>query len=863
MAKDKCFIRVEKLLKDSSIKSLKADEILDDIRKAQAEQKITKLDDIKVPDVAKDVLERRKLQKKINKRNAFENEIKIRESVEYVLKEFPENPEEGLIAILVGSNQQKLGSRSAVALQQFAMQRQLIAGFNQKLRENNLEDFFFKSTDEFGKPIPDLEQRLTRTIYELNQKQTAIEQRTGIKPPVTEKNQDIVKLATIMEEYSEMIRRKLNDRGANIEKLWGWIIRQSHDAYKVRDAAKVLGKKILDGADNYSENLKAWKEYVTPLLDEERTFANTADRDEFLDFAYNSLIKNHYLRSDGAINSFGSRNAPINSNDVTKRAAAKRVLHFKSPDAWHQYNSKFGVGSLKESFFAGLDVAGRNIGIMDTLGTKPQENFEKIRDLVARRLVKLEKSTEKISGGKFEKFLMVVDGRIHGVEDFSFAKWSAITRSIASMSKLGFAAISAMADVGLYASEMKYQGRSFLGGMGEALGSLTKLKNKKNREIAEQLGFIADNMIYDLAARYSIGDNLNKKFTKIQRTFFKANLLNWWTNSLKEGAMLGMANYLAKNKDIKFNSLNERLKTLLKQFNVDEVKWDAIRKVAMEKADDGREFFSVRNLDKLDDNMIKKITGKKNLTKRQIDIEREKFKASISGIFLDRSTFAVIEQDARVKATLTQGTLAGTGIGEAIRFFAQFKAFPFAIIQKSLSREISFFKAGNSARGVLGLASIFISSALLGYISMTVKDLLKGKTPRDPSKAKTFYAALLQGGGLGIYGDFLFTETKGAFDLLGRFAGPVPGTAAEIIQAIQYGIQGKKDAALKQSYRTVTGNIPFINLFYLKSAFDYIIGYQMMETLSPGVLRRIERKMKRDSGQQFLLTNPSSKFKGF
>jgi len=37
MAKDKCFIRVEKLLKDSSIKSLKADEILDDIRKAQAE----------------------------------------------------------------------------------------------------------------------------------------------------------------------------------------------------------------------------------------------------------------------------------------------------------------------------------------------------------------------------------------------------------------------------------------------------------------------------------------------------------------------------------------------------------------------------------------------------------------------------------------------------------------------------------------------------------------------------------------------------------------------------------------------------------------------------------------------------------
>ena len=48
--------------------------------------------------------------------------------------------------------------------------------------------------------------------------------------------------------------------------------------------------------------------------------------------------------------------------------------------------------------------------------------------------------------------------------------------------------------------------------------------------------------------RYSVGDTLNRSFTKLQRNFFKLNLLQWWTNSLKEGAMLGMGNYVAKTR---------------------------------------------------------------------------------------------------------------------------------------------------------------------------------------------------------------------------------------------------------------------------------------------------------------------------
>ncbi len=94
-------------------------------------------------------------------------------------------------------------------------------------------------------------------------------------------------------------------------------------------------------------------------------------------------------------------------------------------------------------------------------------------------------------------------------------------------------------------------------------------------------------------------------------------------------------------------------------------------------------------------------------------------------------------------------------------------------------------------------------------------------------------------------------------------AGPFATEAFNAVQAIKYGIRGEKDPALRQAYKSVVGNVPFLNLFYLKTAFDYAIGYQIMETLSPGYLREMERKMKKDSGQEFLFTKPSILFKGF
>jgi len=512
-------------------------------------------------------------------------------------------------------------------------------------------------------------------------------------------------------------------------------------------------------------------------------------------------------------------------------------------------------------------TAGRNIGMIDRLGTNPKKNFESIRESIYNSMQG--RNRNKVANfNQFQKYWNVVDGSLNTVENFTLAKYGAIGRMIGNISKLGGAAISAATDLGIYGSEMKDQGgKTLLGGIAEAFSALSRIKNtKQKKEIAEMLGLMLDGTIHDTAGRNQVGDNLSRRSTEIQRTFFKFNLLTWWTNTLKENAMLGMANYYAKQKKIPYDKLNKQLKLLFEKYNIDSNKWDVIRKTAMETADDGMEFINVGLLDKISDADIKKITGIKNLSKREMQIEKQKFKYSVSGMMLDRTLFAVIQPDARVKGIMTQGTLAGTPLGEALRFLGQFKGFPIAIYNKVIGRDLAYMRAGPNqdiGRGAKGIAATIVTTGLLGYASMTAKDFLKGREPRDPSKWNTVMAALLQGGGLGLYGDVLFKEQRDGATIIAGLAGPGATTVADVLLAVNYGIRGEGGNAGKAAYRAVTSNIPFLNLFYIKTAYDYLIGFNMMETMSPGALKRVENRMKKDYNQEYLLTKPSSMFKGF
>ena len=57
----------------------------------------------------------------------------------------------------------------------------------------------------------------------------------------------------------------------------------------------------------------------------------------------------------------------------------------------------------------------------------------------------------------------------------------------------------------------------------------------------------------------------------------------------------------------------------------------------------------------------------------------------------------------------------------------------------------------------------------------------------------------------------------------------------------------------KKLLQLAEGNVPFLNLFYTKAAYDYLIGYQLKEMLDPGYFRRVKRKQEQTQGSSFYL----------
>jgi len=214
MAKSSCIARVESLLKKSSIKTIKKEEIINAIKTAMAEKKLSSIKEVDVDTIAKDVTAQMKAQKQKNRINAIKDEILIRKAQEKVLTTFANNEFEGLASILVGSNDQLTGAKDSVSVAQNSAIANLYTEANKGFKDAGVFTFF-KDMDE------KTQRRVNRTIAELAAEQTLTEQRAGIKPRVTETIPEIIEVAKVMHEFSEKLRKTLNSKGANIPKCGG------------------------------------------------------------------------------------------------------------------------------------------------------------------------------------------------------------------------------------------------------------------------------------------------------------------------------------------------------------------------------------------------------------------------------------------------------------------------------------------------------------------------------------------------------------------------------------------------------------------------------------------------------------------
>lgn len=778
----------------------------------------------------------------IEKRNALLNLRRRGEIVSFVRGSFADRPDLGIESLLVGTNLARQGSRMSVAAEQKALGDAYIGGLIHDLERQDLVAILAKGDSDVD---------IADALWKI-----------GTKQDTSKLNDQVVSIARTIQKYQEAARIDANRAGANIGNLPGYIARQSHDGEKIGSA----------GFDK-------WLEEIQPRLDP-RTFDDVSNPAQFLRGVYDGLVSGDHLKApkDAPANGF---KGPAN---IAKKISQERVLHFKDGVAWHEYNTMFGTGNLREAVLRGLDMAGQNTGIMRRLGTNPEANLNMAMDILAED-VRKSGDPKALTNFNTARGNMIANrfAEVSGATRIPGSAWgarvSANVRAWQSLSKLGGALLSSFTDLPVAASEMRYQGKSFLGSLGEMTAGLAKGRGSlEQREILSSFGVYGDAMRGEIMRRFSADDSVGGKMSRGMSLFFKLNGLSWWTDANKASAGLMMAHNLAQNKGRAWGTMDEGLRRTLGLYGLDAGKWDLLRGMDTRMAD-GRDYMTTDGIPGIPDERISAYLSEqgRKVSDSAIRETREGLERSLRAYVNDRVSYAVLEPDARTRSIMNQGTRPGTIMGELNRFMTQFKSFPAAYMQKTLGRElygrgyaptplgegyrgskdlIAALRNGNGER--LAMAQLLLWTTAFGYLSMTAKDAVKGRQPRPADDPKTWIAAMTQGGGFGIMGDFMFGEvSRFGNKPLETLAGPTLGTAANALD-LWAKIRSGDDAA-SSALRLAQNNTPFLNLFYTRIAMDHLFLWSVQEAMNPGSLRRTEQRIQQENGQKFLI-RPSQSY---
>ena len=423
-----------------------------------------------------------------------------------------------------------------------------------------------------------------------------------------------------------------------------------------------------------------------------------------------------------------------------------------------------------------------------------------------------------------------------------------VIRGFQRIGKLGFTPISSISDLAFYMSATNFQGRGLLTGIFESLNALYKTQDKQAMEV---IGITNNSLINTSTNAYSQTDSFGK-FGKIENSFFKWIGLNRWVSNLKSSMALGLSRHYGMLADTAFGSLNVRERNLLKLYGIDDGKWNLLRSIKTLDVENKR-YLTAEGVNELSDEIIKKYVGK-NISEREIRNFKRDLEITWRNVLIDQSMKASPEPDAAVRAFMNQGLEKGTAAGEGIRFIGQFKSFGVTIWKNIIQRELKGYGPDDTKYAeVAGLTALLVAGTISGYIAMSIKDMLRGRSPRDPTKGSTILEAIAQSGSLSIYGDFILGQIQNQYgsNFFETLAGPTASDASKILDLIFNPKEPEKMG--KKLLELVEGNAPIINMWYTRWGYDYLIGYNIKEFLDPGFFERMKTKHEENRGQTYFL----------
>lgn len=628
-------------------------------------------------------------------------------------------------------------------------------------------------------------------------------------------------------------RRDFNSAGGNVGFMEGYGLPMKHDGRRIDEAG-----------------FEAWRDFVWDEIDwhriedfeTEQPFAlspgTTPPRggraEQFLEEIFQNIVSDGWSKREASFHQRGLATA--------SRRAERRVLHFKGADSWLRYNQNFGSADVFTTIMTAVDGYARDTAAMRVLGPNPKAGLEFLAQLAqkeaaenpwtkqrhvavrqARRASQIAKAMLDIHSGSAS---VPVDERVGNI--------LAGTRALLVSAQLGGAMISAMSDVGFQYMAARELGMS----TSPLLGNIFKnLVNDPSASI--RMGMIADRWSTAGAAqaRY-VGEVFTPEVaSRFSDATMRLSGLAKWTEAGRHAFQHELMGFLADNTRHSFDEMAQPLRRALERKGFTAREWDLIRQGPLHS--EGGATFLVPHLQRY----------RTDLPAHKADDLAFRLMSFIN----EQMEFAIPSASLRGQAIGLDTTRPGTLIGELARSGLMYKSFGLSVLfnqaSRTMTREGKWSRVGYAGRMMAWMT-------LMGAISLQAKEIAKGRDPRPMDDAKFLGAAVLQGGGLGIFGDFLASESnRFGGGIAETLSGPVVGGVSDLTQlgiSTARLMAGNDDAKPgREAVRFLRYNTPLTGIWYWAQPFQRIMFDELQRWLDPEAeraWRRAERRRHEDYG---------------
>lgn len=610
-------------------------------------------------------------------------------------------------------------------------------------------------------------------------------------------------MAGAWRQAAEMLRQRFNAAGGDIGFRSDWGLPQSHNWRAVRLAG-----------------FEKWRGSIIDRLDLKRmidTATGLPIAREKLELLLPRIWDD--IRSNGAA-SRTPGSPPVDPMLANLRSDS-RFFVFKSADDWTAYHADFGEGSAYDAMIAHIQGMARDIAALEILGPNPAATIDWMKQVLDHS-ARIDKTPGSKAVNRARRANLSIDriwneyrGANLQPDHEGFALVMSTVRNMNVATKLGGAFLSAASDFSFSQTTRAFNGLKLDAGI-STYAKLFRPGSGELQRAAVRRGLIAEEWSNQTAAqaRFSLEEQGAAWSQTLASGVLRLSLLNRHTQSMRWAYGLDA---LADFTDVRINTfaeLPDKMRAMMQRYGLSAEDWDKLRSAPTE-FDAGAEWIAPHRLD----------DGE--LASRFMEMIHEEV------------DYAVPVADLGARAYMNT-MKRGDVLGEIGRSALQFKGFGIAVQLRQWQR----IGAQSGASRMRYLAWLIAGTLIGGAVAIQLKALAAGKDLRPTRDPKFVMAAMQQGGGFGIMGDFLFDEhNRTGADIAASLAGPTISDLQQINNAV------RSDNPQGQAVKLARDFMPGNNLWFTRVALDRMLADQVNEMVNPEY-RQSYRAAERSAARQ-------------